>query len=598
LALVVLSVVEQRYRAVMAVLDGARVSEVAAEAGVSRQSVHAWLACYRREGLAGLADRSHRPRSCPHQASAQLEAVVCELRQAHPRWGALRILHELMRGPAPAEVLPSRSTVHRILVRHGLVAGRARRKKASEYVRWQRPVAMQLWQIDIVGRVMLVDTSTGELREAKIVTGVDDHSRFCVIARVVERATGRAVCLALAEALARFGVPEEVLTDNGKQFTARFGVGGEVLFDKICRKNAITHRLTQPRSPTTTGKIERFHQTLRRELLDDARPFTSLLEAQAAVDDWVRGYNAERPHQALDISEPVTPAERFAPVPEPDRKLLGLWLPGALASADKPSADVAEPDVVAPAERVAGGPVEFDRVVPASGNLWVSGRQFWLGPGRAGMTVRFWASVDVIHLLIAGARVKTLRSHLSATDLDRLHREGAIAAGAPPLPAAEADSDAVEVDRTVSRAGLVSLGSRQVLAAEILAGQRVAIRIEPATLSIFDPATGQLLRTRPNPLTEQQTARLQGTRPAGPPPRPPTEPVTAQRRASATGVIVVCGQRVALGRIHAHRTLTIHVSETMLAIELDDQEVRTIRRTTTKPLRNIKSSRTLRTSVL
>jgi transposase InsO family protein len=120
------------------------------------------------------------------------------------------------------------------------------------------------------------------------VTGVDDHSRFCVMARVVERATGRAVCLAFTETLQRFGAPEEVLTDNGAQFTGRFARGGEVLFDKICRRNGIAHRLTAPSSPTTTGKIERFHQTLRRELLDDARPFTSLLEAQAAVDDWVR----------------------------------------------------------------------------------------------------------------------------------------------------------------------------------------------------------------------------------------------------------------------------------------------------------------------
>ena len=102
-------------------------------------------------------------------------------------------------------------------------------------------------------------------------TGVDDHSRFCVLARVVERATGRAVCLAFSEALERYGAPEEVLTDNGKQFTDRFGRGGEVLFDKICRRNGIAHRLTAPRSPTTTGKIERFHQTLRRELLDHAR---------------------------------------------------------------------------------------------------------------------------------------------------------------------------------------------------------------------------------------------------------------------------------------------------------------------------------------
>src|SRR3954453_43614 len=203
-ALVALSVVEQRYRAVMAVMDGARVSEVAAEVGVSRQSVHSWLARYRNGGLAGLADRSRRPRSSPSQASAVLEARVCELRREHPRWGAQRILHELMRGPT-AEALPSRATVHRILVRHGLVVPRARRRKRSDYVRWQRPAAMQLWQLDIVYGPWLVDTATGELREARIVTGVDDHSRFCVLARVVVRATGRQVCLAFSEALRRHG---------------------------------------------------------------------------------------------------------------------------------------------------------------------------------------------------------------------------------------------------------------------------------------------------------------------------------------------------------------------------------------------------------
>jgi transposase len=91
LALVVLSVIEQRYRAVMAVMDGARISEVAAEIGVSRQSVSSWVARYREAGLAGLADRSHATVSCPHRASLEVEAVVCELRRAHPKWGALRI---------------------------------------------------------------------------------------------------------------------------------------------------------------------------------------------------------------------------------------------------------------------------------------------------------------------------------------------------------------------------------------------------------------------------------------------------------------------------------------------------------------------------
>src|SRR3954470_16650252 len=375
----------------MAVLDGAAVTEVAVEAGVSRQSLHAWVRRYRTAGLAGLVDRSHRTVSCPHRASAEVEAVVCELRRAHPKWGAVRILHELMRAPAPMERLPSRSTVNRILVRHGLVIPRARRRKRSDYVRWQRPAAMQLWQLDIVYGPRLVDTATGELREGRIVTGLDDHSRFCVLARVVERATGRAVCLAFSEALERYGAPEEVLTDNGKQFTARFGRGGEVLFDRICRRNAITHRLTAPRSPTTTGKIERFHLTMRRELLDDARPFTSVLAAQAALDDWVRGYNAERPHQSLELHAPVTPAERFQPAPEQQRELLPLWLPAQLAAVPGPAPNESVEravDAGADPTPVDGGPVEFERVVPPSGNLMVCQRQFWLGPMRAGQTVR------------------------------------------------------------------------------------------------------------------------------------------------------------------------------------------------------------------
>jgi transposase InsO family protein len=592
LALVALSVVEQRYRAVMAVLDGASVTEIAAEMGVSRQSVHAWLARYRQGGLAGLADRSHRPRSCPHRASAELEAVVCELRRDHPRWGALRILHELMRGPLVPDRLPSRATINRILVRHGLVAGRSRRRKRSEYVRWERPAAMQLWQIDIVYGPLLLDVATGELREARIVTGVDDHSRFCVLARVVERATGRAVCLAFAQALQRYGAPEEVLTDNGKQFTARFGRGGEVLFDKICRRNGIAHRLTQPSSPTTTGKIERFHQTLRRELLDQARPFTSLLQAQAALDDWVRDYNAERPHQSLELRAPVTPAARFQPVPEEQRELLPLWLPGALAAVPEPTGTPTVEraiDAGAALPAVDGGPVEFDRVVPPSGNLWAIGRQFWLGPQRAGQTVRFWASVDVIHLSIAGARVKSLRSHLSTADLTQLAKEGAVAAGPPPLPPAEGGA-AIEVDRAVNKGGIVSLAGRQVLAAEILGGRPVIVRIEPQTLTFLDPDTRELLRTRRNPLTPEQALRLQGARPAGPPPRPRTEPVTVQRTVSATGVITVCRQPVALGRVHAGRTVRVHVSEDTLAIELDE-ETRTVRRTTSRPVVVVKANR-------
>jgi transposase InsO family protein len=233
-----------------------------------------------------------------------VEAAVCELRREHPRWGPLRLRHELGRLGKIAPV-PSRMSVYRILVRHGLIEPRSRRRKRSDYLRWQRDEPMQLWQLDIVGGV-LIDDGLGGTFEAKVVTGVDDCSRFCVIAAVVPRATGRAVCLAFAGGLRRYGVPDEVLTDNGKQFTARFGRGGEVLFDRICRDNAIIHRLTEPSSPTTTGKIERFHGSFRREFLNHAGPFETLLAAQAEVDTWVTGYNCDRPHQALDMGYPPT----------------------------------------------------------------------------------------------------------------------------------------------------------------------------------------------------------------------------------------------------------------------------------------------------
>ncbi|MFC4945662.1 IS481 family transposase [Pseudonocardia sp. GCM10023141] len=489
-----MTVVEQRYRAVLAVQRGETKTDVAAQFGVSRQSVHSWCVRYAADGLAGLVDRSHRPQACPHQTSAEMEAWVCEIRREHPGWGAHRIVHEIARLLArPEVVVPSRNSVHRILVRNGLIDPRRRKRRREDYLRWERETPMALWQLDIVGGVMLVD-GAGNLTEAKIVTGVDDHSRFTVIASVVTRATGRAVCLAFVEAMRRYGIPDEVLTDNGKQFTDRFGKGGEVLFDRICRDNGITHRLTQPASPTTTGKVERFHQTLRREWLDHAEPFGSVLAAQAALDTWVTTYNLDRPHRSLDMDSPV---DRFA-AGQTHRadaeQLLPLRVPAILepdpapvepagaappARPVEPVAPLREDGDAAPAQSVyRGGAVEFERVVPASGNLGVAGKQFWLGPVRAGITVTFWADHELIHLLVAGARIKTVRSHLSANDLAALAASGGRPAGPSPLPPTEPAGTALEVDRTVSKDGLVSLGQRAILAAEILGGRRVSIRIE------------------------------------------------------------------------------------------------------------------------
>jgi transposase InsO family protein len=304
--LVELSVMEQRYQAVLAMVqDGWKVTEVARRLGVSRQSVHAWIARYEAGGLAALADRSHRPVSCPHQVPAGTEATICEMRREHPGWGPRRIEHQLSR--SGLDPVPSRSSIYRCLKRHGLIELRRRRKRRDEFRRWERDRPMQLWQMDVMGGVMLQDAT-----ELKVVTGVDDHSRFCIAAGLVTRATSKAVCAVLVGSLRRYGIPDEILTDNGKVFTGRFGPQPvEVLFDRICRENGIAHRHTAVRSPTTTGKIERFHQSIRREFLAD-RTFPSLDQAQAELDAWVADYNTKRPHQALEMA---TPADRFRLAP-------------------------------------------------------------------------------------------------------------------------------------------------------------------------------------------------------------------------------------------------------------------------------------------
>jgi transposase InsO family protein len=274
---------------------------------VSRQTVHAWLRRYAREGaVLNLEDRSSRPHRCPHQMAPVVEARVLVLRDRNPCWDPTRIVYELTReGVVP---VPGRSSVYRALVRNGRIDPARRRRRRSDYKRWERGRPMELWQMDVVGGVHLSDGA-----EVKVVTGIDDNSRFVVSAKVVARATARPVCEALLGALQRHGVPEQVLTDNGKVFTGRFGPSGstsEVLFDRVCAENGIRHLLTAPRSPTTTGKVERLHKTMRAEFFTAAdQGYVTIAELQTALDRWVIRYNTEPPHQSLGMRPP---AERFA----------------------------------------------------------------------------------------------------------------------------------------------------------------------------------------------------------------------------------------------------------------------------------------------
>lgn len=577
--LVELSVVEQRYHAVMEVLSaGAQVTEVAKRYGVSRKSVHAWIRRYRDEGLAGLEDRSHRPRAHPWQLDAEIEARVCELRREYPRWGPRRLAFELER--AGVESVPSLSTIYRVLKRHDLVEGASRKRRREDYRRWQRGEPMQLWQMDIMGSVMLVDGT-----ECKLISGIDDHSRFCVIAAVVPRATARAVCRALVAALETYGVPEEILTDNGKQFTGKYGRPrpSEVLFDRICRNNGITHLLTKIRSPTTTGKVERWHRSIQEELLADEGPFADIEHARRAVEKWQREYNTQRPHQALNMA---TPAEVFQPASGENG--LVLWRPPELDTTPVPSPDVVvEEDPPEPEEPTAGsGAVVVERVVPASGNLWLRGQQFWFGPQRARQRVRIWIDSTTAHVSLDGWHYKTLPSRLSSLDLDKLRAAGAPTAGPPP-PRPDTreliSGDPVAIERVVTASGTVSVARRSLSVGQQWAGRHVTLRLENDLAHVI--INGTIVRTLSVNLSPSQRLRLQGARPAGPAPEPDRRPARIQRKVSARGATQVTGQTVQVGYRYAGRVVTIEVDETVLRVfDESDEAITTVPRTTTAPV--------------
>jgi transposase InsO family protein len=415
--LVELSLVEQRYQAVLEVLnDGASVTDVARRHGVARQTVHDWLRRYAAGGLRGLADRSSKPLSCPHQMDPTIEARVVEMRRAHPGWGPRTILFWLERDGLVA--LPGRTSIERCLVRHGLVTPRARKRKRSDYKRWERSRAMELWQMDIVGGVRLVDGS-----EAKIVSGIDDHSRFVVSAFVVARATARPVCDALEQAMERHGVPEAILTDNGKVFTARFGPGpGPVRFDRICTNNGITHILTAPRSPTTTGKVERWHKTLRREFLN-GKVFADLADAQAQLDVWVQHYNHERPHQSIGRTPPIERFKLAAPRPGP--------------------AETIEPD--------AGDVVDAvtTRRVNAKGTISFAAATYKAGAWLAGQEVEVLCEGGLVQLHHRGVLVAT---HARRHPLDK--QDAGMQRGRR-LPPAPKTATAASVTRKVDSSGNV-----------------------------------------------------------------------------------------------------------------------------------------------
>jgi hypothetical protein len=445
---------------------------------------------------------------------------------------------------------------------------------------------MQLWQLDVTGSVFLADGT-----ECKLISGLDDHSRFCVIATVVRRATARAVCRAFLAAMAVYGIPDEVLTDNGKQFTGRFGKPrpAEVLFERICRKNGIRQLLARPYSPTITGKVERWHQTLQTDFLNEAGPFATIEQAQAAVDAWRHEYNHDRPHQSLGMA---TPASRFRPSPPQVGEPLSLWAPADLEPLTSPPPGPGdEPAAAEPASWPDA--VEVDRVVPPSGNLWAGGQQFWLSPARAGQTVTLWMDTASVHLSVGGWRIKTVPSRLSEVDLARLRQADARPAGPPPAgpsPGMLAASRCVEVDRLVNGIGGVTLLNRLILVGSPLAGQRARIRLDGQLMHVLTQ-DGVLWRTLPCPIPPHQRHRLQAVRLAGPAPLPAAA-LTVQRRVSSRGGIQVARQKIQVGMTHAGKIVTVVTENNNFRLVIDGETVRAVPRTTSREIGRYKAHAT------
>lgn len=415
---------------------------------------------------------------------------------------------------------------------------------------------------------------------------------------MLERPTGGAVVEAFTAAIRHYGVPFEVLTDNGKQFTGRFTrpVPAEVLFERTCREYGVTHRLTKRRSPTTTGKIERWHQTLRRELLDEAGEFADIHAAQDALDAWIQSYNHDRPHQSLDMA---TPASLFRPRLRQTNTAVDQERPAPVDTADvelQGPSPITPPAAPAASNTALHNAVEIDVIVPTSGNVSLVGhQQLWLGKHFVGRLITVWADHRSVHVLLDGNHLKTVSSRLSDTHLQQLMMRGARPAG--PAPAAPAPPRAsllppatvIEVDRIVTRDGSTQLGGKYLYLDPQLAGAQVTLRLDGHLAHVI--RDGQLVKTLPAPVDHDQRARLRGARITTEPlpPRPPSGSQHVQRRVPKDGVVMVARQRLRIGRTHAGKTVTILVEDTHFRVLDGSTELSVHPRNTQQPIRHFKA---------
>jgi len=277
--------------------EGRPVSELAASHGVHRSWIYKLIARYRAEGEAGLVARSRRPVRSPTQISAASAREIVQLREQLAKEGfdagAQTIHAHLSRAH---EQVPSVSTIWRVLKREGFITPQPHKRPRGSYVRFCAELPNECWQTDITC-----------WREVEIMGVIDDHSRLCVIARAFAQVKAADVVATFYEAASRYGLPQALLSDNGAVYTAA-PRNGRCAIESELLALGILYKHSRPYHPQTCGKIERFHQTLKKHLA--AQPTADSLETlQTPVDRFVAYYNDVRPHRAIARR---APAEAFA----------------------------------------------------------------------------------------------------------------------------------------------------------------------------------------------------------------------------------------------------------------------------------------------
>src|SRR6266542_3240548 len=288
----------ERYVVDAVVLEGRSPSEIARLHGISRSWLYRLIGRYREGGYAALAPRSRRPHSCSHRTPPELEAAIVALRAAlaaagHDA-GPATIAHHLGRR---FDTVPSPATVWRILRRHGLITPPPPTRPRSSFIRFEAALPNELWQADTT-HWRLADGS-----DVEILNLIDDHSRLLLAADAFRTVKGADIVRTFLVATETAGVPAGLLTDNGAVFTGGPRRGRIRLETELERLGVVAKHST-PNHPQTCGKVERFHQTLKRYLARQA-PAGSLAILQLQLDAYRRYYNAERPHRALRGRTPL-----------------------------------------------------------------------------------------------------------------------------------------------------------------------------------------------------------------------------------------------------------------------------------------------------